>query len=176
MIELYEGEEMILSMRKHWFLFTLESIGFIVAALLPILIYSVGLSLDLAFLNFISPADSLFIISAWLLFLWLFFSVALTNYYLDQIIVTNKRLVDIDQISLFSRDVATIPFDKVQDIKVQTFGILATLLKYGDLHIQSAGMSKELVIKGLKNPELVKEKILSVYHRDHQPSGPIVRS
>jgi uncharacterized membrane protein YdbT with pleckstrin-like domain len=96
--------------------------------------------------------------------MWFIFLIIFTNYYLDQIIVTNKRIIDIDQVGLFSRDIVTTSVNRLQDIKVELSGIFPTLLKYGDLHIQSAGANKEILIKGIKHPEKVKEVILRLYH------------
>lgn len=164
MVELYEGEKIELSMRKHWLVFTLEAIGLIVGAILPLAIYFILIIVTPEFIETLSTPTVIFSFSAWLLFMWFVFLIIFTNYYLDQIVVTNKRIIDIEQIGLFSRDIATTSINRLQDIKVELSGIFPTLLKYGDLHIQSAGAHKEILIKGIKHPEKVKEVILRLYH------------
>ena len=88
------------------------------------------------------------------------FSV-ITDYTLDVVKITNRRIIDIDQRGFFSRNIATVHLNMVQDVTIEATGILPTLLHYGNLTIQSAGEQKEFVIKGLRNPDLVKEIIIN---------------
>jgi membrane protein YdbS with pleckstrin-like domain len=90
-------------------------------------------------------------------------SVAITNYYLDILFVTNKHLIDVDQLGLFSRDIATTPIHNIEDIKIEIKGILGTWFQFGNLHIQTAGASKEMIIRGIKHPQEAKDAILMAY-------------
>ena len=101
----------------------------------------------------------------WFLFLWIVFFIIWTDYYLDVLIVTDKHVIDIQQMGLFSRDISTLRLDRVQDITTEVHGIIATLLGFGNLQIQTAGESKEFVIKGIPKPTEVKKRILVVYDK-----------
>ncbi|PIR87506.1 MAG: hypothetical protein COU11_00125 [Candidatus Harrisonbacteria bacterium CG10_big_fil_rev_8_21_14_0_10_49_15] len=167
-LELHPDEKIIMRQRKHWFVFALEAVGFGIGALVPIVLVPSASWLFPGLYEFFGTADTfallVFASGAWFLLLWILLSVAFTNYYLDVLIVTTKRMLDLDQRGLFSRDVATIPSQNIQDIKIDTQGIFATFFNFGDLHVQTAGGHKELVIRGIKDPEHVKDEIMGVYH------------
>ncbi len=175
MIQLHEGEKIILEARKHWFVFLAEGGLFIVVIVVPavlllgtfLLFPSIGGYLGRSF-----GAVVTFFWAAWAEIIWIGFFIAWTNYYLDVLVVTNERIIDIDQIGLFRRDVATVPLYNIQDIKVEIKGIIPTLFKFGNLHIQTAGMTKEVLIRGLKEPTMIKDTISSLYHRaTNLPAG-----
>lgn len=168
MISLQDGEKIILEARKHWFVFLAEGILILIAVVLPALI------LLFSFLLF--PAVRAYMVSdiiigivffwaAWAQLSILGFFVTWTNYYLDVLVVTNKRIIDIDQIGLFRRDVATVPLQNIQDVKIEIKGIIPTFFKFGDLHIQTAGVNKEVLIRGLAEPAKIKDAISMLYHR-----------
>lgn len=164
MIQLHENEKIVLQKRRHWYAIVAESFMLAVAAIaLATLFFAALVSpairtmLD-AYLGLV-----LFVLATWLLLLWMVFFVLFTNYYLDVLIITNKRLIDIEQHGLFTRDLVEVRLDKVQDIKVKVFGVLASLLDFGDLHIQTAGSSREVVVHRIAHPQQVRE-VISKYH------------
>ncbi len=84
-----------------------------------------------------------------------------TNYYLDVWIVTDKRIVNVEQITLFSRETTTMRVERIQDATVEIHGFLPTMLGFGNLRIQSAGDSGEhMMFQGLPNPEYVRGVVL----------------
>jgi membrane protein YdbS with pleckstrin-like domain len=167
MINLIPGEKIIVGIRKHWFIFAIEAFGLIVAAIVPVvfLIFAKGMMGDTV--QVIGEARfenlAIFLIGAWLLLIVMILFIMLTNYYLDMLVVTNQRLIDIDQISLFARDIATAPLTKIEDVKIEVFGVLATMFKFGNLHIQTAAETKEIVIRGIRYPERAKDYIMQAY-------------
>src|SRR3989344_1354557 len=149
MIELFEGEKIILQKRRHWYVITTESSILFFAAVVPFIIFAwfiSGLSSELA--STLLPLAVL-VFAGWLLAVWIIFFIFWTNYYLDILIVTNKRVIDIEQKGLFSRDIAETSITKIQDIKIEVFGMLATLWDFGDIHIQTAGESREMVVRSI---------------------------
>lgn len=158
----------MVGMRKHWFIFLLEISGLIIAALLPFVLipfYQRIMPTMVATVG-VDRFDNLmvFMISAWELVVVMGFFISLTGYYLDILIVTNQRLIDVDQVSLFSRDIAVAPLQQVQDVKVEVLGIFATFFKFGNIHIQSAGERREMVIKGIRYPEYARDVLMKAYH------------
>lgn len=61
------------------------------------------------------------------------------NYYLSLQIITSERIVDIDQTSLFRREVSSTTIEKIEDVTHKKVGILNLLFNYGDVIIQTAG-------------------------------------
>jgi len=75
------------------------------------------------------------------------------------VLLTNKRVVDIEQKGMFSREVSTLRLDRIQDITVGVHGLIQTFLNFGEIHVQTAGQEREFVVRGLKNPHKLKNAI-----------------
>ncbi len=167
MIALLPGEKIIIGIRKHWLMFAIQTSGLVIAGIVPIVFLPFVKGLLGTALTAIGEARfenlMVFIIAAWLLVIAMILFVMLTNYYLDMLVVTNHRLIDIDQISLFARDIATAPLAKIEDVKIEVFGILATVFKFGNLHIQTAAETKEIIIRGIRYPERAKDYVMRAY-------------
>lgn len=159
LLQLEEGEIIVGEVRKHWWkLFTL-GLGLTIAAILPFIVITV----IFAFATDALPGNTMYVIgffySMWLVTLWLIFFVEWTDYYLDIWIITNKRIVDIEQQGLWSRDVATVRLEDVEDIKTESRGVLETFLKFGRIGIQTAGSKQEFFIKNAAHQDKAKELI-----------------
>lgn len=167
LIDLLPEEKIIVGIRKHWFVFFLESFGLVVAGVVPfiLVVFTEAIFSDLVAAIGATELENIlvFFTAAWLIVLTVIFFVVFTNYYLDMLIVTSQRLIDIDQISLFARDVATAPLHNIEDIKIESLGIFATLFKFGNLHIQTAAETKEIIIRGIRRPERAKDIIMQAY-------------
>ena len=97
----------------------------------------------------------------WILIVWMAFAIIWTNYYLDLWIVTDRRVMSLDQISLFNRRVTTWRMDHIQEISVLVENPIQALLNYGTLEIETAGPSDEHAsIPGIPQPEKIRTVIL----------------
>ncbi|HEY4496690.1 MAG TPA: PH domain-containing protein [Candidatus Paceibacterota bacterium] len=168
MINLEEEEKILLEQRRHWFVIGTTGAIMFGVILAPIIFVIVILGAFPEITAFFEDIKfiwiAVFFILSWTLIMWVSFFIAWTDYYLDVLIVTNKRVVDVEQRGLFRRDLATVPLQNIQDIKIEINGLIPTLLRFGNLHIQTAGVSKEVLIKDIKEPTEVKKIILSAYH------------
>ena len=161
--DLQPNEHLIKKVRKHWFVFFVEALLFVLIAVTPFIFWGIlnaTLSIELG--EKLSKM-LLFFYSLWILFVWIGFFIAWTGYYLDVWLLTDKRVIDIDQKALFYRDIASIRLDKIQDIKIITPGLFASLFGYGDIHIQSAGADKEFKMRNIERPERTKELLTRLY-------------
>ncbi len=96
--------------------------------------------------------------------LWVVGFVVWTDYYLDMWLLTDKRLIGVEQKGLFSREVSSLRLDRIQDIKVEISGVLDTFLHIGTVHVQTAGSEKEFMIPMARDPEHIKEQILLAHN------------
>lgn len=141
-----------------------------------ILIFLLGLGGDL-----ISRSEQILLGSAFLLFMLLFTLIEFIDFYFDLHIVTDRRLVDIDQLRLFNRDVATLLLDDIQDVNSKTKGFLKTLFSFGDVMIQTAGSQPNFVFNDVKNPEKIAAIIIDLSDQtqmgvaiaNRHPEGPV---
>ena len=137
-------EEVLIMVRKHWFVIMAELFGIFILVLLPFvalvgfLIFNqtfATLGVDLyEFANLIG-----FAVAAWLLLSLLGGFTIWTHYYLDLWIVTDRRIILVDQIHFFSRNVSVFRLERMQDIEFKVKGIIPTLLNFGTLKAQTAG-------------------------------------
>lgn len=154
-IPLDPDEKVLFLVRKHWFMFLLEVLVIILAALAPAVFYP----------SLFTQSSTLFFYTLWLLIMWITFFVRWTDYYLDVWIITDKKIIDAQLIRLFNRRVVSARLDRIQDVTVSIKGIFPMLLGYGNLHIQTAGDSEDIIIEYASRPEHIKEKILKVHNR-----------
>lgn len=155
-IHIQPGEKLLLVVRKHWFVQLKEALPIILIGIVPFI-------LAIIISPFITAAPALvtFFTSVWLLVVWAMVFTVWTNYYLDIWIVTDKRIVNINQIHLFRREVSTLRIERVQDIKVETHGFFASLLNFGNLQVQTAGPEAAFyLIEGIPHASQVRNAIL----------------
>lgn len=167
MIHLSENEKIEAIIRKHWLILLRDGVGLIIIYIIPFIIYryffddtmTINLLFDKIYYNF-SPSVLIFAVSAWTLIVWIKLFAVWTDYYLDVWFITDKRIVDIEQKGFFNRDVSTFRMERIQDVTIEVKGIIATLFDFGDIHVQTAGESREFIIKGIGRPKQVKEIIM----------------
>lgn len=81
------------------------------------------------------------------------------DYFLDVWIVTNERILNIEQNQIFSRVVAEHELSKIQDVACEVHGMLPTFFNYGDVHIQTAAETQRFVFRQVPRPLDVKREI-----------------
>ncbi len=171
---LKDGEHIVFEVRRHWYVLAKESSVIVLMFLVPLFI--------LGGFDYFNLSENLFfpilaLCAGWMALLWTLFFVIFTNYYLDVWIITDQRIVDIEQFNLFSRDVSEFRMDRVQDITVEVRGIIPTLLGFGDLGIQTAGTHPQFRISGIPDPYEVKDRIIKIHDqameraREHNRGG-----
>ena len=69
-------------------------------------------------------------------------ATAWTQYYLDLWILTDRRIIVIDQVYFFNRKVSNFRLERLQDINVSISGLIPTLLDYGTIRAQTASESE----------------------------------
>ena len=87
----------------------------------------------------------------------LIFFRSLYVYSLNAFLITNKRIIDIDQHGFFRKTVSESSYQSIQDVSVRFHGIFQTVFHYGSILIQTAGSTANLEIFDAKNPEAVQD-------------------
>lgn len=161
-IRLLPGERIVLKLRKHWILLLRDTIGTILLAFLPLITLAAVQIVAPRFENFPDYlAFMSFATTLWLLVIFLALAVIWTDYYLDLWIVTNKRIISVDQVSLFNRKVTTLSHERIQEITIKEENFVQAFFKYGTLDIETASPTDgDATMEGIPEPERVREVIL----------------
>lgn len=163
------NEHVVLFLRRHWFALLTIIMGFLLLTIIPILI-------GWYFFETLEPwlADPILgplmviVGSMYFLSIWLFAFIEFTDYYLDTWIVTNERIINIEQQGLFHRTASELDLAAVQDATAEIRGIIQTLFTYGNVYVQTAGEKGRFHFKNIDNPEHVKEVVTRLVEEDKQ--------
>jgi len=75
------------------------------------------------------------------------------------LVITDLRIVDIDQKGLFDRVVTEAVFPEIEEVNYRTRGFFATIFRYGILKIKMHGSSADFEFHFVKNPSQVHDLI-----------------
>lgn len=163
-----EREHIVDTARKHWFVLFANVLPSLILLMLPFAVLAYLTSNPALFaetplaertIDLTSPVI-LYGALIWVSLLWLKIFSVWMDYFLDVWITTDRRIIDVEQGGFFHREVSSFRFERIQDVTVEIKGIFATLLDFGDLHVQTAGEAREFIIRGLPHPNRHKERIL----------------
>jgi len=160
-----EEEKTILILRKHILFLYLPIFFFLFLVSLLFFIIQI-FSSSVFYLKFSSLIWFLFIVFCSILWLALFINLMI--YSLNVLILTNKRVIQIETKGLFNYERNDLEIDKIQDITIEIKGLLANLLNFGDILIQTAGTEIKFKISSLPRPLKVKEEIFKIKNKFNQ--------
>ncbi|MCA9354649.1 MAG: PH domain-containing protein [Candidatus Kaiserbacteria bacterium] len=157
-IELEKHEEVLKVVRKHWFVIVTELFGTFLMLLFPFMVLVIIalfpdelVTFDLSIEHYTAIIS--FGIAAWSVITLIAAFTTWTHYYLDLWIITDRRIILVDQIGFFNRNVSIFRLERMQDIEFKVTGIIPTLLNFGTLKAQTAGAHESnFETKGLPNP------------------------
>ncbi len=156
------GERILLVVRRHWF--NILSQFFTVFLMIGILAGSYFyLPLFFPSLQEQLPA-SLFVFmeSLFAMLIWIILFLVWIDYYFDVWIITNYRVVNIEQKGLFNREVSELELEKIQDITTEVIGIIPTFLNYGDVFMQTAGETERFCFRNVPDPYDIKDLVMNL--------------
>ena len=165
-LEFESDERIIATLHKHWFVFASLALGQFVVAIIPTIMLVILL---LAMGSFVPNAQIdigtygryfIFLQVCWFLYVWMVFAYRFTVQYLDVWIITDRRIITVDQEAFFRRHIASFRLERLQDITIDIDGMLATFLDYGTLEAQTASESgEEFRVRYMPHPEAIKATI-----------------
>ncbi len=163
-----QADEKVLAFtRRHWFFFLPDSVFFLLLLVLPVAVLLIMSALDGA--PFDEPARSVTVIALplWYLAAATWFFIRWLDYYLDLAIVTDQRVIDIDQFGMFRRRFSELNHEVIQDVTVAQNGIFATLLNFGTVEVQTAGEQENFRFGTIPHPA----KIANTMNELHAAGG-----
>ncbi|MGB4076807.1 MAG: PH domain-containing protein, partial [Minisyncoccia bacterium] len=165
------------SLRKHPLVLVGRLIPFLILDYVPYLLPKLGAYLDSINTNPLIDYGALFsfgnpwvdfIVGIFWLFVWMGAFGVFTNHFLDQWIVTNERIIDIDQKDFWRREVSSTFLSHVQNVETEVHGFFHTLFGFGTVSVETAGAEVgRLRMTGLPGPSHVRDMILKEVAKHH---------
>lgn len=170
------GEKVLIVMRRHWFTVLKVAVLYLLLFILPLLARTLLMQhrpevWDALVGQEVWGMLARLAVSAYYLIVWVFFGMTWTNYYLDVWVITNERLIALEQRGLFNRSVLELKLSRVQDVTANVKGMLHTLFDYGDVRVQTAGEGPDFVFAQVTRPYQLVEKVVHLaddWRHEHQ--------
>jgi uncharacterized membrane protein YdbT with pleckstrin-like domain len=179
MIEIDPQEKVIRVVRKHWFVLLAQGFYYLLMCIIPfVFVFTiVEFPIGEAF-TFSGPGFlvGVFVVTFWLFLIWNAMFLTVTDYLLDVLVLTDKRIFEVEQHGLFRRESSTFRIDRIQDVTVEVKGIIATFLNFGNIHIHTAGEGHDFVGKMMTDPYSVKKQINEAIDHWNQEARNVVIS
>jgi len=155
--------------RRHPITFVPILFMFIVLLLVPVILYFVISSIfPNLFLGPLSRPMLVLLGSTYLLGMYLFFYGQFIDYYLDLWIVTNDRIVDIEQHNLFSRSITELDLFRIQDVTVEMHGFFATILNFGNISVKTASSNSHIIFYNVAKPNFIRQELIRLSDEDRK--------
>jgi hypothetical protein len=160
---LEDGEVMMEKVRKHWIVYVQDffyhSFGCFLFMILASFLTSKGI---LSFIDQDSSAYAGMILVMFVIIFWVSFFYAWTKNYFDVWHITDRHIIAVNQKQMFEREEAFMELMRIQDVRFEKNGVLATWFGYGTLRVQSAGEDQEFVIDDVHDVETIAHKIMEM--------------
>jgi len=163
-------ERIVFKLHRHPLTFIPIIALFLFMLLVPVVVYNLIDSLYPTLFVSGTPlyAFSVLLGSTYYLLSYVFFYVRFIDYYLDMWVVTNDRIVDIEQHGLFNRVITELDLFRIQDVTANVSGVFGTLFRFGDLVITTASANTHIVFKNIPRPNLIREELIQLADNDRQ--------
>lgn len=170
-------ERVLLFMRRHWMSFVMVASIVFMMVIMPIVmlvffnllnfnvqgvIVSAFESMESAYPAVRAQQFTIFLLSAYYFLVFSYFLVLWLDYYFDITIVTNERIIDIQQSGLFNRSVSELYLQQIQDVSGKQVGLIQSLFGFGNVFVQTAGSKSNFVIDHVKDCYSVARKIVDL--------------
>lgn len=162
-----DNEHVVLLLRRHWTVIARDVAQLLIslllppAVLLPVLLYT-NIRILPDSVTYIVLVE---LFSLYYLFSFLAFFHDFVDYHLDIWVVTDQRIVSIEQQGLFNRVVSELNIEQVQDVTSEVRGYIQTLLDFGQVHVQTAAETARFVFEQIPHPAEVSQIVLRVHDR-----------
>lgn len=145
---LKDNEKIVMTLHRHWIILIFHFLYFLALFLSSwILISYQYVIIDIIGSSLYWWGISLY----WLIFLT-FILINWINDELDIFIITDSRVISIEQISALSRTVTECSLDRVQEVNAHTAGIFQTIFGFWDVHIHTASETSNMIVNYAPDP------------------------
>ncbi len=145
---LKQNEIIMMILHRHWIVlvFKVIYILFMVVSSIVILLFRTPL-IELIGWSLFWGWISIY----WIVFLTFIF-ISWINDELDLFVITNERIIGIEQLTALSRKVSETWLDRIQEVDAKVSGVFPTIFWYGEVHIYTASENSNMVVEFAPDP------------------------
>lgn len=161
-IVLNDKEYIIKGVRKHWVVFRDP---FLVGFFIPLVLIFLSFFISTPFLGLPEIISSkfsiapIYLVPVFFLIGFFIFIVKLYLWYRTFYLITNERIIKIEQESIFSSKIHQMYLEKIQDAICKIPGLQATLYGYGDISIQGSSETAQITFMTVAKPKQLQQLI-----------------
>jgi hypothetical protein len=91
--------------------------------------------------------------------------IGLWVYRRNYVLITNIHIIQVEQRGLFTSQVDQVSLGRIQDVSGERHGIVATMLNFGTVTVQSAGESRQFIMPHVPDPQPLADYILELHEQ-----------
>ncbi len=156
------NEQVYMTVRRHYFVLMRHSIIFLFFFIFPAIIGGAIYSLNISINQYAFYPIIILILAIYYLFVILFAMIKWIEYYYDIWIITDKRIIDMEQKSLFNHITSELRLDKIQDVTFEMKGLFASIFHYGNIYVQTAGAVQRFSFEEVPRSQQIKSLIIDL--------------
>ena len=168
------NEQVLYAIRRHWISY-MPHVIFGSAVFIASVLVIIGLLSNLSDFSILTIAGTTIGISMALLSTLFIMLFGFVDHYLDLLIITNERLIDIKQHGFFKQETKEIHLLDIENVNSHVEGPLGVYLKYGHLIIQTGPDEDErIIIRTIPQASKVARALMEL-HSKHitEPNQPL---
>ncbi len=158
-------EKVVVAVREHWFRLFLKIFTIALLSLLPFVFKTLLIGNNI--LDISNTANNILnaLISIYYIGLLVALFIIFVLHYLNIHIVSEDRIVDIDQTGLLYREVSELNIETIEDVSSQKKGLLGNIFNYGTVYVQTAGAVERFEFDNVASPDKISTIILHLYEQ-----------
>jgi Bacterial PH domain len=94
---------------------------------------------------------------------------------LDLFVITNIRIIGVDQESSLTRTISECSLDRVQEVNAQISGVFQTIFSYGKMHIHTASEHSDMTVTFAPDPVENARKINNIIQEYRSSHGDTIK-
>lgn len=166
------NEKVVLAVREHWLRLAIKIAAILVLSLLPWVFSLLTIGTNIIETSITAEAIVKTISSVYHLGLLVALFIVFVLHYLNIHIVSEERIVDIDQTGLLFREVSELNIETIEDVTSQKKGLLGNIFNYGTVFVQTAGATERFEFDNISDPEKITAVILKLYEQHDRRESP----
>jgi len=90
-------------------------------------------------------------------------------------ILTDQRVIKIDQLSMFNRVISEAEIHRIQEISTEIKGPIKTMFNFGTVKIKTASDNSRLDLDDVSNPYDVQQAIVQIQKKSSEPTRETIK-